>query len=49
MKTLMISPTNRNFISRNNSEFFFNKLLESKGIEKRNDVLTRETVRTNFF
>ena len=47
MKTLMINATDRNVISHDNYQFYFNKLLTIKGIKIQNDVLTQEVVKAN--
>ena len=49
MKPLIINPTDIYIISPDNYEFYFNKLLASKGIEIQNDVLTKEVVKANCF
>ena len=47
MKPLMINATDRNTISHDNYQFYFNKLLTLKGIKIQNDVLTQEVVKAN--
>ena len=47
MKPLMNTATDRNTFITDNYQFYFNKLLTSKGIEIQNDVLTQETVKAN--
>ena len=47
MKPLMINATDRNVISHDNYQFYFNKLLTLKGIKIQNDVLTQEVVKAN--
>ena len=47
MKPLMIKATDRNSINTDNFQFYFNKLLTSKGIEIQNDVLTKEKVKAD--
>ena len=47
MKPLMINATDRNTISHDNYQFYFNKLLTLKGIKIQNDVLTQEVVQAN--
>ena len=47
MKALMINATDRNVISHDNYQFYFNKLLTLKGIKIQNDVLTQEVVKAN--
>ena len=41
MKPLMITATDRNIFNPENYQFYFNKLLTSKGIKLQNDVLTQ--------
>ena len=48
IKLLMSSATNRNTIKTDNYVFYFNKLLESKGIKIQNDVLTKEKIAANW-
>ena len=47
MKPLMINATDRNTISHDNYQFYFNKLLTLKGIKIQNVVLTQEVVKAN--
>ena len=47
VKPLMINATDRNVISHDNYQFYFNKLLTLKGIKMQNDVLTQEAVKAN--
>ena len=47
MKPLMINATDRNTISHDIYQFYFNKLLTLKGIKIQNDVLTQEVVEAN--
>ena len=47
MKPLMNIATDRNTINTNNGQFYFNKLLTSRGIKIQNDVLTKETIEAN--
>ena len=47
IKPLMNNDLVRNTISINNFQFFFNKLLTSRGIKIQNDVLTKETIKAN--
>ena len=47
MKPLMINATDRNTISHDNYQFYFNKLLTLKSIKIQNDVLTQEVVKAN--
>ena len=47
MKPLMINATDRNTISHDNYQFYFNKHLTLKGIKIQNDVLTQEVVKAN--
>ena len=47
MKPLMIDPTGRNIINRDNYEFSFNKLLEWKNFKRQNDVLPK-VVKANW-
>ena len=47
MKPLMINATDRNTISHDNYQFYFNKLLTLKGIKIQNDVFTQEVVKAN--
>ena len=49
MKPLMINATDRNTINHDNYQFYFNKLLTSKGIKIQNDVLTQEKVKADGF
>ena len=42
-----IIATNRNTIKTTNHQFYFNKLLTSKGFKIQNDVLTKETVKVS--
>ena len=44
MKPLMINATDRNTINTDNYQFYFNKLLTSKGIIFQNEVLTKEII-----
>ena len=46
MKPIMINATDRNTISLDKYQFYFNKFLKSKSITYQNDVLTKETVKT---
>ena len=46
-KPLMINATDRNTISVDNYQFYFNKLLASRDIKTQNDVLTKETVKAD--
>ena len=46
MKPIMINATDRNTISIDKNQFYFNKFLTSKSITYQNDVLTKETVKT---
>ena len=43
----MNNATDRNTININNYQFYFNKLLTSRGIQIQNDVLTKETFKAN--
>ena len=43
-KPLMNSATNRNTINEDNHIFYFNKLLTSRGIKIKKNVLTKEEV-----
>ena len=43
----MNNATDRNTKKINNCQFYFNKLLTSTGIKFQNDVLTKETIKTN--
>ena len=45
----MINATDRNTINHDIYQFYFNKLLTSKGIKIQNDVLTQEKVKANFW
>ena len=45
MKTLMINATDRNTITHDNYQFYFNKLLTLNKIKIQNDVLTQEKVK----
>ena len=47
MKPLMNNATIRNTIYTNNYQFYFNKILTSRGIRIQNDVLTKETIKAN--
>ena len=49
IKPLMINATDRNTINHDNYQFYFNKLLTSKGIKLQNDVLTQEIVKADGF
>ena len=42
MKPLMMNATDRITINTDNYQFYYNKLLTSKGIEIQNDVLTKK-------
>ena len=41
MKLLVLDSVDRNIINRDNFEFYFNKLLETKGTEVRSDVFDK--------
>ena len=43
----MNNATDRNTIIINNYQFYFNKLLTSRGIKIQNDVLSKETIKAN--
>ena len=43
----MINAQDKNFINTDSYQFYFNKLLTSKGIKIQNDVLTKETIKAN--
>ena len=43
----MINAQDKNFINTDSYQFYFNKLLTSKGIKIQNDVLTKETNKAN--
>ena len=43
IKPLLIIASDRNSIDTDNYQFYFNKLLTSRGIKIQNDVLTKET------
>ena len=47
MKPLMINATDRKTINTNNYQFYFNKLVTSRGFKIQNDVLTKETIKAN--
>ena len=47
MKTLMNKAADRNTNNTKNYQFYFNKLLTSRGIKIQNDVLTKETSKAN--
>ena len=47
MTPLMNNATDRNTINTNNYQFFFNKVLTSRGIEIQNEYLTKETIKAN--
>ena len=49
MKPLMINASDRNTINHDNYQFYFNKLLTSKGIKIQNDVLTQEIIEADGF
>ena len=49
MKSLMNNATDRNTTNTNNYQFYFNKLLTSRGIKIQIDVLTKETIKANAF
>ena len=44
MKPLRKNARDRNTINTDNYQFYFNKLLKSRGIKVQNDLLTKETV-----
>ena len=48
MKPLMINATDKNTISHDNYQFYFNKLPTLKGIKIQNDVLTQEKLKQMF-
>ena len=48
IKPLMNSATNRNTINTDNCIFYFNRLLESKGIKTQNHVITKEKIAANW-
>ena len=47
MKPLMTNATDRKIFNTDNYQFYFIKLLTSKGIKNQNDVLTKETVKAH--
>ena len=47
IEPLMNIATDRNTININNYHFYFIKLLTSRGIKFQNDVLTKDTIKTN--
>ena len=47
IKPLLNSATDRNTINADNYQFYFNKVLNSRGIKIQNDVVTKETVIAN--
>ena len=49
MKPLMINATDRNTINNDNYQFYFNKVVTSKGIKIQNDFLTQEMVKADGF
>ena len=44
LKPLMNKATDRNTVTINNYQFYFNKILKSRVFKIQNDVLTKETI-----